>query len=78
MIRFTAEIPDALYRQITTLAERENISIDQLVGIALAAQVSAWTTRDYLDEKSKRGSWEKFQQVLAKVPDIEPDDYDKP
>jgi hypothetical protein len=76
MIRFTAEIPDALYQQITTLAERENISIDQLVGIALAAQVSAWTTRDYLDEKAKRGSWEKFQQVLAKVPDIEPDEYD--
>jgi hypothetical protein len=34
-------------------------------------------TKDYLEEKSKRGSWSKFEQVLAKVPDVEPEDYDK-
>jgi len=47
------------------------------VVIALSAQISAWMTKDYLEEKAKRGSWEKFQQVLAKVPEIEPDDEDK-
>jgi antitoxin ParD1/3/4 len=30
-----------------------------------------------LQEKAKRESWEKFKQVLNKVPDVEPDDYDK-
>ena len=34
-------------------------------------------TKDYIEEKAKRGSWDKFQQVLNKVPDIEPEDYDK-
>lgn len=34
-------------------------------------------TKDYLKEKYMRGSWEKFEQVLAKVPDLEPEDYDK-
>lgn len=77
MIRLIAEIPDALYQQLATLAERENISVDQLVEIALSAQVSVWTTKNYLEEKSKRGSWEKFQQVLAKVPDTVPEDYDR-
>jgi hypothetical protein len=24
-----------------------------------------------------QGSWDKFQQVLNKVPDVEPEDYDK-
>ena len=47
------------------------------VSIALSAQVSAWMTKDYLAEKAKRGSWDKFQQVLTKVPDVEPEDYDK-
>jgi hypothetical protein len=47
------------------------------VAIALAAQVSAWNTKDYLEEKSRNGSWEKFQQVLAKVPAVEPEDDDK-
>ncbi len=77
MTQLQANIPDPLYKQIESLAARENISIEQLVAIALSAQVSAWMTKDYLEEKSKQGSWEKFEQVLAKVPDIEPEDYDK-
>lgn len=77
MIHLNASVPDALYRQVEALAARENISIDQLVAIALAAQVSAWNTKDYLEEKARNGSWEKFQQVLAKVPAVEPEDYDK-
>lgn len=71
------QIPDSLYKQIPDLAERENISIAQIVAITLFAQVSAWKTKDYLEDKPKRGSWKKFQQVLTKVPDVEPEDYDK-
>ncbi|MEH1908690.1 hypothetical protein [Nostoc sp.] len=28
-------------------------------------------------KKAKSGSWEKFQQVLNKVPNVEPEEYDK-
>lgn len=35
--------------QVEALAARENISVDQLVAIALSAQVSAWMTKDYLE-----------------------------
>lgn len=77
MINLSANVPDALYWQVEALAAQENISIDQLVSIALAAQVSAWNTKAYLEEKSSNGSWQKFQQVLAKVPDVEPEDYDR-
>jgi len=51
-------------------------SLNGAMAIALSAQVSAWMTKDYLADKAKRGSWEKFQQVLTKVPDVEPEDYD--
>jgi hypothetical protein len=34
-------------------------------------------TKDYIEEKAKRGSWEKFQQVLNKVPDVEPETRDR-
>ncbi|NMF61834.1 hypothetical protein DP113_10315 [Brasilonema octagenarum UFV-E1] len=77
MTNLNVQIPQSLYKQIETLATRENISIEQLVAVALSAQVSAWMTKDYLEEKVQRGSWEKFQQVLNKVPDVEPEDYDK-
>lgn len=77
MITLKAQIPDSLYKQVEALAAKEEISVDQLVAIALSAQVSAWMTKDYLEERAKRGSWEKFQQVLAKVPDVEPEEDDK-
>ena len=77
MTNLNVQLPESLYKQIEALAARENISIEQLATIALSAQVSAWITKDYLEEKAKRGSWEKFQQVLNKVSNIEPEEYDK-
>ncbi|MDB9445521.1 hypothetical protein NWP21_08735 [Anabaenopsis sp. FSS-46] len=77
MSNLNIQIPEFLYKQIETLAAKENMPLEQLVAIALSAQVSAWMTKDYVEEKAKRGSWDKFQEVLAKVPDIEPEDYDK-
>jgi 23S rRNA G2445 N2-methylase RlmL len=77
MTNLNAQIPESLYKQVEALAARENISVEQLVAIALSAQVSAWMTKDYLEQRAERGSWQKFQQVLTKVPDVEPEDYDK-
>jgi 23S rRNA G2445 N2-methylase RlmL len=76
-MNITANIPDALYQQVEALAKRENISIEQLLTIALSAHVSAWATKDYIEEKAKEGSWEKFQQVLNKVPNVEPEVCDR-
>jgi 23S rRNA G2445 N2-methylase RlmL len=77
MSNLNVQIPDSLYKQIEALAAKENMSLEQLVAIALSAQVSAWMTKDYIEEKAKHGSWDKFQRVLAKVPDLEPEDFDK-
>ncbi len=73
----TAQLPESLYLQVEKLASKEHLSLDQMVTIALSAQVSAWLTKDYLRERAERGSWEKFQRVLEKVPNVEPEDYDK-
>ncbi len=77
MSNLNVQISDSLYKQIEALAAKENVSLEQLVAIALSAQVSAWMTKEYIEEKAKRGSWDKFQQVLDKVPDVDPEDYDK-
>jgi hypothetical protein len=77
MTTVETHIPDSLYKQVKSLAERESISIDQLISIALAGQVSAWLTKDYLAERAARGSWDKAQEVLAQAPDVEPADHDR-
>ncbi|MEP7339302.1 MAG: hypothetical protein ABI977_16315 [Acidobacteriota bacterium] len=76
MKTINSQIPDSLYQQVEQLARRENISFDQLVAVALSAQVSAWMTKDYLEERARRGSWEKAMQVLNQVPDVEPEAHD--
>ena len=40
-------------------------------------KTAALMTLGYLEERAKRGSWEKFDAALATVPDVEPEDYDK-
>ncbi len=77
MIKLTAQVPEALYKQVEALAAQENLSIDQLVSIALEAQISAWSTQNYLQERARRGNWENVQKLLEKVSDVEPEEYDR-
>ena len=72
-MKISANIPDVLYQQLESFAEKEQISIDGLVAIALSSQIALWSTRDYLEEKA---NWDAFERVLAKVPNIEPDECD--
>jgi len=59
------------------LAQQEGISVNQLVATALAEKMSALMTEEYLETRAKRGSREKFLAALAKVPDVEPEPYDR-
>jgi len=70
-------LPEYLHESARKLAERENISINQLITLALAEKVSALMTEDYLADRAKRGDRAKFEAALAKVADVEPDDYDR-
>lgn len=74
--KLETQLPDALYAQVKQLAERENLSLEQVITTALTAQVSAWMTKDYLETRAGRGSWEKAREVLAQSPDVDPPAHD--
>jgi hypothetical protein len=44
---------------------------------AIAEKLSALMTENYLTEKAKSGSRLKYEAILSKVPDIEPEPYDR-
>ncbi len=69
-------IPDTLLRQAQSIAEREEISLDQFISLALASQVSVWEARARFVERAKQGEWQKAQEILAKAPDNEPEEFD--
>lgn len=70
-------IPDSLLKQIKELTEREGITVEQFINSAAAEKASAWMTLDYLRERAKRGSREKFLEIMERVPDVEPDEEDR-
>jgi hypothetical protein len=72
MTTIKAQVPDPLAKQVEELAAQEKVSVDQIVSIALAYQVSAWRTRDTLAIRGGRGTWEKFDRAMAKVRDDPP------
>jgi len=71
------QIPDSLQKSLCDLASRDGISIDQFISTAIAEKLSALMTENYLIERAKRGDRTKYEAILAKVPDVEPEAYDK-
>ncbi|HEV2722781.1 MAG TPA: toxin-antitoxin system HicB family antitoxin [Thermoanaerobaculia bacterium] len=70
-------LPESLHRKLGEVAEREGVSINQLISSAVAEKMSALMTEEYLEARAKRASRSKFEAVLAKVPDVEPEESDR-
>jgi len=59
------------------MAEREGLTLDQFLAIALSGQLSSLDTARSFEERASRGSWAKMRELLANAPDVEPEEYDK-
>ena len=77
MSTISVRLPDSLHRKLRELANKENVSINQLITLAVAEKVSALPTQDYLAERAARGERSKFDAALAKVSDASPDERDR-
>ena len=77
MSTLSLRLPDSLHTTARSLAKQEHVSINQLISTAVAEKISALMTEDYLEARAKRGKRRDFATVLAKVPDVEPDERDK-
>jgi hypothetical protein len=71
------KLPPSLHEQVKAYAHKEGISISEFIRLAVAEKLATLSTADYLTERARRGSREKLLAVLAKAPNIEPEDYDK-
>jgi RNA-binding protein YlmH len=46
--------------------------VDQIVSVALAAQVSASQARESISSRAAKVNWKKVDDILARVPDNPP------
>lgn len=77
MSMISLRLPESLHASARALAEKENISLDQLITVALAEKLSALLTEDYLRERARRGNKKKFDRALDKIADGLPEERDQ-
>jgi hypothetical protein len=77
MSTISLRLPDSLHEQIRKLANVDGISINQFISTAAAEKLAALMTVDYLEARAKRGTRQRFEAALKRLPDVEPDDDDK-
>jgi HicB-like protein involved in pilus formation len=77
MSTISLRLPESLHASARALAEKEDISLNQLITLALAEKLSALMTEEYLQERAKRGNRKKVRQALNQVADAEPEEMDR-
>jgi len=73
-MNLTINVSEELYRRASEVAAAENISVEQLFVAAFEERVLEF---ERLKERAARGSYEKFRQVMSKVPPVEAAEYDR-
>lgn len=76
MSTLSLRLPESLHKQLKELA-REGISINQFISTAVAEKLTALMTAEYLEERARQGERARFDAVLAKIPDVQPDAADQ-
>jgi len=67
MSALSLRLPESLHHQVRELAERDKVSINQFVTLAVAEKVAALRTLAYIEQRGQQGSREKFDRVLHKI-----------
>lgn len=68
MSTLSLRLPESIHRKLSEVAEREGVSMNQLISSAVAEKLAALMTEEYLSDRARRASAEKFDAVLAKIP----------
>jgi len=74
-MNFALRIPDYYKNDIDCL--KGNVSINQFIVNALAEKISSLKTLDYLEQRANKTSINNMLNLLNKVQDIEPQEFDK-
>lgn len=77
MKTMSLRLPDSIHGRLKELADRDGVSMNQMVTLAVAEKTAALLPLDYLEQRSQRASRERFEAALDSVPDTELDERDR-
>lgn len=77
MSAISLRMPDSIHNMAREIARKDHISLNQFIASAEAEKISALTTETYLAQRAAKGSVDKFHAALAKVPSVDPEEFDR-
>ena len=78
MSAVTIDLPDSLHGKLREFAQGAGTSVELLLTAAASEKVAALSEGTaYLQNEAAQGSRADFERVLAKIPDVAPEDYDR-
>ncbi len=77
MSTLSIRLPRSLHEEIKALAHKEGVSMNQFIALALAEKAAVLRTTQMLEQRLQPGDLERFRALLDKVPDVEPEEYDR-
>jgi len=77
MSTLSVRLPESVHRKLKEMAEKEGVSMNQLISLAVSEKLSSLLTVDYLNDRANQADLSDFKKLLDKVPDSEPESYDK-
>ena len=72
MSAITISVPEYLRRLAEKLAEREKVSVDRVVSLALAGYLTSQLEENLMEDLAEEGGWEKFKTAFYSRQPLEP------
>jgi hypothetical protein len=77
MKTISLRLPESVHRKLRDMADKEGVSMNQFISLAVSEKISALLTVDYLNERAAKADPKQFKDLLSRVPDVMPDEVDK-
>lgn len=70
------QIPNKLYNQAMVFANNNNFKIEDFINYQFIQNLEGFLMNQ-INERAQNVTRDDFERILAKVPDIEPEEYDR-
>ena len=77
MDSITINLDESLKKALKEIEKKENISIQEFIASAIREKIDIFMSSDYISNRAKGASKEKFEQAMLTIPETEPDEFDR-
>ena len=77
MAALSLRLSESLHQAAREVAQQDGVSINQFISSAVAEKIAALKTVEYLAERAQGADENDWDAILAQVPDVEPEAYDR-